>query len=210
VDGVHASISHKNGFTSLIFRNDGTLHSGESVKRSFGLWGRNSPGEPWGVTTLVDRVNLLHVDGFRIGDWNFGVADGSHASMGSIGNIMGTAEIFRSDGNLFNGPRSDFNLQTRQIGHRCNEATPPTQSPTQEPTKSATHPVGCQSWCEPSSRDWATKCEFNACFACGSCADHPGQLKPGGQFCAHWCPISTRPWTTKCTFERACADCVGC
>jgi len=86
----------------------------------------------------------------------------------------------------------------------------PTRDPTQDPTKSPTHAVGCQSWCEPSSRAWATKCEFNACLACANCADHPGQLKPGGQFCEGWCKYSTRPWTTKCKFERACADCTGC
>jgi hypothetical protein len=81
---------------------------------------------------------------------------------------------------------------------------------TEDPTKPSTHAVSCQSWCEPSSRPWATKCEFNACLACASCADHPGQLKPGGQFCESWCKHSTQPWTTKCSFEQACADCIGC
>jgi hypothetical protein len=86
----------------------------------------------------------------------------------------------------------------------------PTLSPTQDPTKSPTHAVGCQSWCEPSSRAWATKCEFNACLACTSCADHPGQLKPGGQFCEGWCKLDPRPWTTKCNFKRKCGDCHPC
>jgi hypothetical protein len=86
----------------------------------------------------------------------------------------------------------------------------PTQSPTQSPTRDPTHAVGCGSWCEPSSRAWATKCEFNACIACANCADNTGQLKPGGQFCESWCKHSTEPWTTKCNFERACADCTGC
>jgi hypothetical protein len=83
----------------------------------------------------------------------------------------------------------------------------PTAAPT---TKPPTHAVSCQSWCEPSSRAWATKCEFNACLACANCADHPGQLKPGGEFCEGWCKLDPRPWTTKCNFKRACGDCTGC
>jgi len=73
----------------------------------------------------------------------------------------------------------------------------PTSSPTSYPTKSPTHAVACQPWCEEDSRAWATKCEFNACLACDNCADTPGQLKPGGQFCEGWCKFSSLPWAKK-------------
>merc|ERR1711871_271521 len=92
----HFSISHKDGKTAQIYRNDGTRHPGpRNDWNTFGKSDSQSKGVTFG-------------DGFvQIGDWRFGQVDANHASISHKGGK--TAQIFRQDGTLHPGPRNDWN-----------------------------------------------------------------------------------------------------
>jgi len=96
VDDEHASIAHRNGKTAQIFRRDGTLQGG-SGRSDYTTWSR-SVGTPSGVS--IGKTFI------QIGEWRIGDVDGQHASMSHKDGK--TAQIFRSDGSLHSGPRSDY------------------------------------------------------------------------------------------------------
>ncbi|CAE6921942.1 unnamed protein product [Symbiodinium natans] len=102
VNEAHFSISHSGGKTSQIFHKQGTLHPGP--RTDFGLWGRPE-GDPLGVT-FGDR--FVQIGNFRVGD-----VDGVHFSVTHVGGK--TAQIFRSDGTLAPGPRSDYTTFGRPL-----------------------------------------------------------------------------------------------
>ncbi|CAE7595042.1 unnamed protein product [Symbiodinium sp. CCMP2592] len=102
VDEAHFSISHSGGQTIQIFRKDGTLHPGP--RTDYGLWGRQE-GDALGVT-FGDR--FVQIGNFRVGD-----VDGTHFSVTHVGGK--TVEIFRSDGTLHAGPRSDYTTFGRPL-----------------------------------------------------------------------------------------------
>ncbi|CAE7663424.1 unnamed protein product [Symbiodinium sp. CCMP2456] len=101
-DESHFSISHKGGQTIQIFRSDGTLHPGP--RTDYGLWDRDT-GAAQGVT-FGDR--FVQIGNFRIGD-----VDSGHFSVSHVDGE--TIQIFRSDGNHFDGPRTDWTTFGRQL-----------------------------------------------------------------------------------------------
>ncbi|OLQ03726.1 hypothetical protein AK812_SmicGene13328 [Symbiodinium microadriaticum] len=109
VDDNHFSISHNGGQTIQIFRSDGTLHPGP--RRDFGLWHRPILDVPLGIS-FGDR--FVQLGKFRVGD-----VDGRHFSVAHVGGR--TMQIFREDGTLHPGPRSDFTTVGRPM-HECRVA----------------------------------------------------------------------------------------
>jgi len=104
VDGNHFSMSDKGSKkTAQIFRSDGTLHGGP--RTDFGLWHR-SVGFPNGIR-FGDRF-------IQIGEWRIADIDGWHASISHKDGK--TAQIYRGDGTLHPGPRSDWGSWSRSIG----------------------------------------------------------------------------------------------
>ncbi|CAE7349791.1 unnamed protein product [Symbiodinium natans] len=105
VDANHFSISHSSGQTVQIFRSDGTLHPGP--RSSWGLWHSSRPvlDAPLGIT-FGDR--FVQIGNFRVGD-----VDGQHFSVAHVGGK--TMQIFRSDGTLHPGPRSDYTTVGRPM-----------------------------------------------------------------------------------------------
>ena len=95
IDNAHMSVSHRNGNVSRIYRSDGSLHGNV---RSFSGW-KNDIGDP--------SCAYLTENYLQIGDWRFGKIDGSHLSVSHKGGK--TAVIYRKDGTLHGGPRTDFN-----------------------------------------------------------------------------------------------------
>jgi len=105
VDGTHFSIAHRDS-TAQIFRSDGTLHNGP--RQDYSTWSR-STGPARGIT-FGDR--LLVIGSFRLGD-----VDGTHFSVGHVDGQ--TIQIYRSDGHLFPGPRTDYNVLARYPQWHC-------------------------------------------------------------------------------------------
>ena len=109
VDKEHFSIAHKYGYVSQIFRSDGTLHPGP--RSDYDLWKVRSSGPASGIT-YGDR--FLQIGKFRIGD-----ADGWHMLITHVDGQ--TIQIYRGDGTLHPGPRTDWThaLQGRYPKWHC-------------------------------------------------------------------------------------------
>ncbi|CAE7397036.1 unnamed protein product [Symbiodinium sp. CCMP2456] len=103
IDQTHFSISHKDGVTSQIWRADGTVHGGP--RSDFSAWGRPL-GFPSGITFGPQFI--------QIGKWRMGQIDGAHFSIAHQDGQ--TAQIFRQDGTLHSGPRTDYNAWSRSSG----------------------------------------------------------------------------------------------
>lgn len=103
IDDTHLSFSHRGGYTSMVFRSDGTRHGGP--RTDYGAWHRPN-GFPYGITF---GPGFIELGNFRIGD-----VDGQYFS---ISHSSGwTSQIFQSDGTMHPGPRTDFGLWTRSSG----------------------------------------------------------------------------------------------
>ncbi|EJK57413.1 hypothetical protein THAOC_22545 [Thalassiosira oceanica] len=102
--GGHLSVTHKDGLTAMIYRHDGTIHSG--------------PRTDYNAWTLVDDDVLAgtkegcNEDYVQIGDWRLArtceTCDRSTFSISSQAHGY-TSQIFRDDGTYHAGPRTDFN-----------------------------------------------------------------------------------------------------
>eukprot|EP00435_Cladocopium_sp_Y103_P053127 s189_g16.t4 len=102
VDDAHFSISHSGGQTIVIFRSDGTIHPGP--RTDFNLWSKPTLTSPTGATS-GDR--FVQIGKFRLGDVDSGHFSVSH----ELGQTM---QIFRNDGTLHPGPRTDFSTFGRE------------------------------------------------------------------------------------------------
>ncbi|CAE7690767.1 unnamed protein product [Symbiodinium necroappetens] len=102
VNEAHFSISHSGGQTIQIFHKQGTLHPGP--RTDFGLWNRKV-GDALGVS-FGDR--FVQIGNFRVGD-----VDGTHFSVTHVGGQ--TSQIFREDGTVHPGPRSDYTTFGRPL-----------------------------------------------------------------------------------------------
>jgi len=102
VNGVHASMAHRDGQTAVVFKSDGTFHVGPRTDMS--TWSRivgNSSGVSFG-----DRF-------IQIGKWRLGDVNGVHASMAHQGGQ--TAVLFKSDGTVHGGPRTGMSTWSRTV-----------------------------------------------------------------------------------------------
>ena len=107
MDDNHLTIGHRSGYTPQIFRSDGQLHPGHYNDFWNPFVGRPTLGAPNGVT-VGDRA-------IQIGShWRIAQINGNHLSIGHSGGQ--TAQIFRRDGTLHPGPRTDYNPFSRALG----------------------------------------------------------------------------------------------
>ena len=106
VNSEHLSISHRDGQVVQIFRNDGTLHPGPRTDHST----FDRPAAAASGISFGDR--FLQIGKFRIGD-----ADGTHMTVTHADGQ--TIQIYRSDGTLHPGPRTDW---THPVGNRLPSA----------------------------------------------------------------------------------------
>ena len=107
MDGNHLTIGHSSGYTPQIFRSDGTLHPGQYNNFWNPFVGRPTLGAPNGVTVGNHAI--------QIGShWRIAQMDGNHLSIGHSNGQ--TVQIFRSDGTLHPGPRTDWNPFSRALG----------------------------------------------------------------------------------------------
>lgn len=86
----------------MIFRSDGTLHGGP--RTDYNLWWKPL-GEPIGVT-FGDR--FVQIGKFRLGD-----VDSTHFSVSHVGGQ--TIQIYRNDGTIHSGPRTDYTTFGRPL-----------------------------------------------------------------------------------------------
>ncbi|CAE7763863.1 unnamed protein product, partial [Symbiodinium sp. KB8] len=103
IDHRHFSISHKDGITSQIWHAEGSVHPGP--RHDFSAWGRPL-GFPSGITFGPQFI--------QIGKWRLGQIDLEHFTIAHQDGT--TAQIFRADGTLHNGPRTDYNAWSRSSG----------------------------------------------------------------------------------------------
>ena len=107
MDSNHLTIGHSSGHTPQIFRSDGTLHGGYNHNGFNPFIGRPTLGAPNGVTVGNHAIQIGSY-------WRIAQIDGNHLS---IGHKTGTTvQIFRSDGTLHPGPRTDYNPFSRALG----------------------------------------------------------------------------------------------
>ena len=104
IDATHLSVSNENGNVSRIYRADGTVHGNN---KDFSGYKIDDLGEP--------TCAYLTSSYLQIGDWRFGEIT-THLSVTHKGGK--TAMIYRDDGRIFRGPRTDYNawdLQDEEI-----------------------------------------------------------------------------------------------
>eukprot|EP01126_Amoeba_proteus_P004407 TRINITY_DN11475_c0_g1_i1.p1 TRINITY_DN11475_c0_g1~~TRINITY_DN11475_c0_g1_i1.p1 ORF type:complete len:218 (-),score=28.07 TRINITY_DN11475_c0_g1_i1:69-656(-) len=103
-DDGHLSISHVTGFTSAIWRKDGTVHCNNNSRRD---WNTHIPCKslctPHGVR-IAENGKYIQFGNY----WRMGDVDTVHFSISSCDTKTGTCEIWRSDGTVHPGPRCDF------------------------------------------------------------------------------------------------------
>lgn len=119
VNGQHFSISHENGNTGVIFKSDGKLFPGPptpttSFSTFAGQFARTI-GKASGISYGQDFI--------QIGEWRFGQANAAHLSIAHKDGF--TSSIFRHDGILFPGPRTDFGTFTGQFARTVACESPP-------------------------------------------------------------------------------------
>ena len=102
-NGAHFSMSSSDGTTAQIYRNDGTLHPGP--RTDYGTWGNALDATGPGIS-FGDRF-------IQIGAWRICEIDGYHASICTTSGV--TAQIYRGDGTLHPGPRTDYCCNGRAI-----------------------------------------------------------------------------------------------
>jgi hypothetical protein len=105
VDGKHLSLSHKDGQTPVIWRFDGRVFGGPRTDLS--TWSRSATEGKGNGISFGDR--FIQIGLFRIGD-----VDGTHFSI--VRTQGKTAQVWRNDGRIFNGPRTDLDTKARSIG----------------------------------------------------------------------------------------------
>jgi hypothetical protein len=104
LDGNHLCLGHKSGQTVQIFRSDGTLHPGP--RTDWNPWSLPL-GSPEGVEIGTNMIQIGPT-------WRIGALDGNHLCIGHSGGK--TVQIFRSDGTLHPGPRTDWNPWSLELG----------------------------------------------------------------------------------------------
>lgn len=97
IDQTHLSVTHESGEVARIYRADGTVHG--KVNGFSGY--KTALGEPT-CAYLTDAY-------LQVGDWRFGEFVQPNGSHLSVAHRLGkTAMIYRDDGTLHQGPRTDF------------------------------------------------------------------------------------------------------
>lgn len=103
IDHNHFSVSHKDGYTAQIYRNDGTVHPGP--RTDYNAWGR-SIGPAKGISFGFQYI--------QIGRFRIGAVNDAHFSISHRDGQ--TIQIFRNDGTLHPGPRTDYSTFDRPEG----------------------------------------------------------------------------------------------
>ena len=107
MDDNHLTIGHRSGYTPQIFRSDGQLHPGHYNDFWNPFVGRPTLGAPNGVTVGDHAIQFGTT-------WRIGACDGNHLGIGHSNGM--TVQIFRSDGTLHPGPRTNCNPFGRALG----------------------------------------------------------------------------------------------
>eukprot|EP00947_MAST-08B_sp_MAST-8B-sp1_P000178 g178.t1 len=102
VDNTHMSIAHKDGKTAMIWRSDGTRHPGP--RSDFTTWTTSTGGDIQKGDRFIQ---------FGAGSaWRFADIDTAHSSIAYGGT---TAVIYRRDGTIHPGPRTDYQASSRAV-----------------------------------------------------------------------------------------------
>ena len=110
-DDNHMSLAHKDGYTAMIWRKDGTRHTGPPSR-----WGASKDQQSTWRKELVEGVLQSGAGYFRLGQhWIVGEVNSRHMSIGHAGSKK-TAAIYSSDGTIHPGPRSDYGLWDAAAG----------------------------------------------------------------------------------------------
>ncbi|CAE7392396.1 APX1 [Symbiodinium natans] len=104
MDGKHFSISHANKKTSVIFRRDGTVHSGWG-SQDWNSWSR-STGEAKGIKFGFQFI--------QIGKWRIGAVDEKHLSMAHEDG--GVSCVWRQDATFHFGNLPSWSTFDRSVG----------------------------------------------------------------------------------------------
>eukprot|EP00947_MAST-08B_sp_MAST-8B-sp1_P002208 g2208.t1 len=99
---THASIAHKDGNTAMIWRSDGTRHGGP--RKDYTTWTTSTGGE----IQFGDRFIQFGTSSA----WRFADINTTHSSIAYGGK---TAVIYRSDGTIHPGPRTDYQASGRAV-----------------------------------------------------------------------------------------------
>ena len=91
----HFSLAHSSLGTAMIWRSDGTQHPGP-----------RSDWHTWGHALTAGNV-FVGNNFVQIGQWRLGDFDGTHMSIYAA-DTGKTAVIYRSDGTIHPGPRTDY------------------------------------------------------------------------------------------------------
>ena len=103
IDGRHFSMSHRDGQTAMIYREDGTLHGGP--RTDFNAWGRNigpSSGIKFGFQFI------------EIGEWRIGAYNQNYLSLSHKDGQV--PFVFLHDGMGWTGPRTEYTTWDRPEG----------------------------------------------------------------------------------------------
>jgi hypothetical protein len=110
IDNDHLCIGHKGGKTAQIFRGDGTLHPGP--RTDWNPWHHHGHalalGNPSGITVGDNMIQIGET-------WRIGALDSNHLCIGHKDGK--TVQIFRNDGTLHPGPRTDWNPWSKELGN---------------------------------------------------------------------------------------------
>ena len=103
IDGRHFSMSHRDGQTAMIYREDGTLHGGP--RTDFNAWGRNigpSSGIKFGFQFI------------EIGEWRIGAYNQNYLSLSHKDGQV--PFVVLHDGMGWTGPRTEYTTWDRPEG----------------------------------------------------------------------------------------------
>ena len=113
VDGAHFVVTQVGGHTPQTYRSDNTLWPGP-LDHWNGIYGRYPEYHCGSLQSNFGLcIGMVTGDRFiQIGDWRLADMDGVHFSISS--KTGQTARVFRSDGMVLDGPRTDFNAWDRE------------------------------------------------------------------------------------------------
>ena len=104
IDSRHFSISHRNGYTSVVYRDDGLMVPG---------WGSRD-WHGWERPTGAAKGIKFGFQFIQIGGWRIGAVNEDHLSLADHGGQVSC--IWKQDNTIHTGPRIDHSTYDRPVG----------------------------------------------------------------------------------------------